>query len=135
MSARILGAVLALGFALTAAGVDAQTGSERDPVSVKVYQGDKSDRYVVVLEEPLITAATEKTLVWKLITPGYEFLSPYGIIEPTNAYNCSLRDKQTVQCIKVQPHVSHNKFPYTINVIDSKSGQRIPPADPIIFDY
>jgi hypothetical protein len=131
MNAQIRETVLGFGLALAAAAAYPQTGTDRAPVSVKVYYG-----HVVVGEEPLVTLPTERGLVWTLTTSGYQF-STAGIVVPKGGHKCSVvpnSQGQRVRCEK-PPHASGTNYKYTVNVIDSASGKALPALDPIIFDH
>jgi len=122
--------LLGFGLALALTAVQAQeSDDDHPPIDVHVNGGQVS-----VSEDPVSTSQSEGGLVWAIGTDGFHFAqNGIDIAAPPGVHDCHvIANGQRIRC-KKNRHVSGAKYKYTVNVVDSATGQALPPLDPFIL--
>ncbi len=130
---RALGlAVLSLALWLLALGAPAWaqiTRSAARTIAVSVVDGR-----IVVSEGRATIGAADSVVVWRLQTPGYTFAEDGVVIAGgEDAYQCEPgSDARSFRCSRLKS-ASGQRFSYTIQLIDPRSGGAAALAQPSIW--
>lgn len=121
--------ILALLLGLGLATVGAQNRPDRKPIDVQVVNGA-----IVVPEEEAVTTREHGGLVWRVVTPGYEFPDDGVVIESAGAHRCQvIANGKRYRCGKLK-HDTGARYKYVVNLVESRTGRRLEPLDPWILN-